>query len=158
LARRACRVEPHWAAIPELFQAQLERYRFLERTPRDARVRFVNGVVEVIPSQSGQTLELEPSLQNLLTALRELPAAQTRFELAMRPTPPRIPTEAARAITGVDRQATRRAFRAIRSRAITTFGWQRARSTGVSCCLASVSRTIKRSASARSSMGSAPRL
>jgi vancomycin resistance protein YoaR len=94
-------IEPHWAAIPELFQAQLERYRFLERAPRDARVRFANGIVEVVPSQSGQTLELEPSLQNLLAALRELPAAQTRFELAMRPTPPRIPTEAARAITGV---------------------------------------------------------
>jgi vancomycin resistance protein YoaR len=94
-------VAPHWAAIPELFQAQLERYRFLERTPRDARVRFAGGMVEVLPSQSGQTLELEPSLQNLLTALRELPAAQTRFELAMRAVPPRIPTEAARAITGV---------------------------------------------------------
>jgi hypothetical protein len=56
-------IEPHWAAIPELFQAQLERYRFLERAPRDARVRFAGGMVEVLPSQSGQTLELEPSLQ-----------------------------------------------------------------------------------------------
>jgi vancomycin resistance protein YoaR len=94
-------IEPHWAAIPELFQAQLERYRFLERAPRDARVRFAGGMVEVLPSQSGQTLALEPSLQNLQAALRELPAAQTRFELAMRPTPPRIPTVVARAITGV---------------------------------------------------------
>lgn len=94
-------VEPHWAAIPELFEAQLERYRFLERAPRDARVRYENDSVQVVPSQAGQALEREPSLQSLLHALRNLPAAQTEFALVLHPIPPRIPTEAARAITGV---------------------------------------------------------
>jgi hypothetical protein len=150
-------IEPHWAAIPELFQAQLERYRFLERAPRDARVRFAGGMVKVLPSQSGQTLALEPSLQNLQAALRELPAAQTRFELAMRPTPPahshrNRPRDYRRrrqlhdALSGLSGLAQPQH----------SAGSERAR-TGVSCCLASVSRTIKRSASARSSRGSAPR-
>jgi vancomycin resistance protein YoaR len=95
------RVEPQWAVIPELFQAQLLRYRHLERAPRDASVRFVNGAVEVIPSHDGQTLALESSLHNLLHALRDLPAAQTTFSLVLTPVPPRISTEHARAITGV---------------------------------------------------------
>mgnify|MGYP001049651071 CR=1 FL=1 len=95
------RVEPQWAVIPELFQAQLLRYRPLEHAPRDARVRFVNGVVEVVPSREGQMLALEPSLHRLLHALRDLPATQTTFALVLTPVPPRISTEHARAITGV---------------------------------------------------------
>ncbi|BCW96900.1 MAG: VanW family protein [Fimbriimonadales bacterium] len=101
-------VQPQWAVIPELFQTQLERYRFLERAPRDARVQFVNGVIEIIPSQAGRSLALEPSLQRLLDSLRELPAAQTRFEPVLHSTPPRISTDTARAITGVMSRYTTR--------------------------------------------------
>ncbi|MCS6919881.1 MAG: VanW family protein, partial [Fimbriimonadales bacterium] len=93
--------QPQWSTTPELFQAQLERFRFLERAPQDARVRFVNGAVQIAPSQDGTTLNTSASHQNLLNALQQLPSARTEFELAFTTTPPRITTEQARTITGV---------------------------------------------------------
>lgn len=94
-------VAPHWATIPELFQARLEAYRFLERAPRDARVRFTNGQVQIVPSQDGTAIVWDASLQNLLSALNDLPAACTVFALATRPKPPRATEQSLAAITGV---------------------------------------------------------
>lgn len=94
-------VQPQWATIPELFQAQLERYRFLERAPRDARVRFAHGQILIEPSQYGVALALDASLQNLLDALNHLPADRTVFALATRSQPPRITEDALAAINGV---------------------------------------------------------
>ncbi|MCS7300913.1 MAG: VanW family protein [Fimbriimonadales bacterium] len=94
-------VSLHWATIPELFQARLEKYRFLERAPRDARVRFTNGQIQIEPSQDGAEIVWDASLQNLLNALSDLPAACTAFALAVRPKPPRVTEESLSAITGV---------------------------------------------------------
>lgn len=94
-------VQPQWAALPEVFETQLRRFRSLERPPQDARVRFVSGVVQFTPSRNGVTLDADASYQNLLNALQELPAARTEFELAFTTTRPRITTEQASAITGV---------------------------------------------------------
>lgn len=86
-------LEPQWAILPELFQAQLERYRFLERAPVDARVSLVDGQVVITPSQDGRRLDLNTSTQNLIRALRQLPAPRTEFELAFTTIPPRLRTE-----------------------------------------------------------------
>lgn len=94
-------IQPQWATIPELFQAQLHEFRFLERPPRDARIRFVNRQVQIIPEQVGWTLARDESLRNLLDALQELPVAHTVFPLAMQTTRPRVTSEQLRAITGV---------------------------------------------------------
>jgi vancomycin resistance protein YoaR len=94
-------IQPQWATIPELFQAQLDKFRFLERPPQDARVRFVNGQVQITPEQDGWTLARDESLRNLLNALQELPAARTVFPLAMQTTPPRITSDQLSTITGV---------------------------------------------------------
>lgn len=94
-------IAPRWAIIPELFQAQLSQFQFLERAPRDAQVRFINGVVQITPSQTGRTLHADASLANLLNALTDLPAAQTAFELAFVESPPHFTTEQAQRITGV---------------------------------------------------------
>jgi len=94
-------IQPQWATIPELFQTQLDEFRFLERPPRDARVRFANGQVQIIPEQIGWTLARDESLRNLLNALQELPVAHTVFSLAMQTTRPRITSEQLSAITGV---------------------------------------------------------
>jgi len=94
-------VQPHWATIPELFQAQLSQFRFLERAPQDARVRFTNGQVEILPGRDGWAIDQEESYQNLIDALQELPASRTVFTLAMHTTPPRVSDEHLRAITGV---------------------------------------------------------
>ncbi|MCX7992222.1 MAG: VanW family protein [Fimbriimonadales bacterium] len=94
-------IQPQWATIPELFQAQMDKFRFLERAPQDARVRFRNGQIETLPGQDGWTPDQEASYHNLIDALRYLPAARTVFPLAMRTTPPRITTEQTGAITGV---------------------------------------------------------
>ncbi|MFN3690559.1 MAG: VanW family protein, partial [Fimbriimonadales bacterium] len=91
----------HWATIPELFHAQLSQFRFLERPPQDARVRFANGQVAIVPGQDGWTLDEDASYHNLITALQALPAGRTVFSLAMRPTPPRVTHEHLRAITGI---------------------------------------------------------
>ncbi|MFN7016665.1 MAG: VanW family protein [Fimbriimonadales bacterium] len=95
------RVQPQWATLPELFQAQLSQFRHLERPPRDARVRFTSGQVEILAEQNGWTLNQEESYRNLLDALQALPTARTVFPLALHPTPPRITREHLRAITGV---------------------------------------------------------
>jgi len=94
-------IQPQWATIPELFQTQLNEFRYLERPPQDARVRFANGQVQIIPEQLGWTLAPDESLRNLLDALQALPAAHTAFPLAMRTTRPRITSEQLRTITGV---------------------------------------------------------
>ncbi len=94
-------VQPHWATIPELFQMQLSKFRFLERPPQDARVRFANGQVEILPERDGWTLDYNESYQNLIDALQVLPAARTVFPLAMHATPPRVTSEHLSAITGV---------------------------------------------------------
>lgn len=94
-------IQPQWATIPELFQTQLDEFRFLERPPRDARVRFANGQVQITPEQAGWTLSLDESLRNLLDALQELPAARTVFPLAMQTTHPRITSAQLSTITGV---------------------------------------------------------
>jgi vancomycin resistance protein YoaR len=98
---RACASNRSGQSYQNCFRRSSLRYRHLERAPRDASVRFVNGVVEVVPSHDGQTLALEPSLHSMLHALRDLPAAQTTFAVVLTPVPPRISTERARAITGV---------------------------------------------------------
>lgn len=94
-------IQPQWATIPELFQAQLDEFRFLERPPQDARARFVNGQVQITPEQDGWTLSRDGSLRSLLNALQELPTARTVFPLAVQTTPPRITSEQLGAITGV---------------------------------------------------------
>ncbi|MCX7925541.1 MAG: VanW family protein [Fimbriimonadales bacterium] len=91
----------HWATLPELFHAQLSQFRSLERPPQDARVRFTNGQVEILPAQDGWALNPDASYRNLLNALQELPAAYIAFPLAMQTTPPRITSDQLRAITGI---------------------------------------------------------
>lgn len=94
-------VQPQWLGTPDRFQAQLSQFRSLEHPPRDARVRFINGMVQITPSRDGTTLDADASYRNLVNALRELPNARTEFEVAFFTTRPRITTEQANAITGV---------------------------------------------------------
>ncbi|MDW8106994.1 MAG: VanW family protein [Armatimonadota bacterium] len=94
-------VDLQWAILPELFQAQLQRFRFLERSPQEARVRFERGQIQVIPHRDGLRLDWNTSARNLLMALRNLPAPYTRFELGFTPVMPRIRTEQLHSIQGV---------------------------------------------------------
>ncbi|MCS7273739.1 MAG: VanW family protein [Fimbriimonadales bacterium] len=99
--RPRLQVDLQWAVLPELFQARLEQFRFLERPPQEARVRFEQGQVQVIPHRDGLRLDWNASARNLLTALRNLPAPYTRFELGFTPVVPRIRTEQLHSIQGV---------------------------------------------------------
>lgn len=100
-------IEPCWQVDETAFQQRLQAFRSLERAPRDARVRYSQGMVQVTPEQLGWRLSLEGSRQNLLQALMaigrtgSMEGAEIRFPLALEPIEPRLTQEILQPIEGV---------------------------------------------------------
>jgi len=112
--RASATIEPHWQLEPLRFQQQLQRFRSLERAPQDARLRYEQGTIVMVPEQLGRRLSEEGCRANLLNALatlhqrssppaegdhREAPA-ELRLNLAFEPIRPRITAEQLRLIDG----------------------------------------------------------
>ncbi|MEN3001824.1 MAG: VanW family protein [Armatimonadota bacterium] len=107
LGNARAEISPHWQVDEQQFTQRLQGFRWLERTPRDARVRYQQGVVEIVPEQVGQRLSVQGSLQNLLQAVIRAgrtgvtePAA-VHFQLAIEPIVPRITRDTLQPIVGV---------------------------------------------------------
>jgi vancomycin resistance protein YoaR len=114
-------IDPSWQVDEARFKQRLRAFRSLERAPRDARVRYQEGMVVIEPEEVGCQLAVEASLQNLLRACGEwLQRAQgvrarvasseqalqpthseVRFSLAYRVVAPRITEAMLRPIEGV---------------------------------------------------------
>jgi vancomycin resistance protein YoaR len=115
MGRAQATIEPRWQIESSRFQQQLQRFRSLERAPQDARLRYEQGTLEILPEQPGRRLSEEGCRANLLNALATLPPsdslpstgdyreapAELRLNLAFEPIPPRITAEPLRVIDGV---------------------------------------------------------
>lgn len=93
-------ITPHWQVDESALQQRLQAFQSLERAPRNAWVRYRQGIIEIIPEQLGQRLSVEGSLQNLLQAF-QTGSEEIRFRLALEPVAPHITREALRPIEGV---------------------------------------------------------
>ncbi|GBC92092.1 Vancomycin B-type resistance protein VanW [bacterium HR15] len=102
-------ITPHWQVDESVFRQRLQAFRWLERVPRDARVRFREGIIEIIPEQLGQRLSVAGSCQNLLQACQASltdsshpnGSCAIRFSLALEPVMPRITREVLQPIEAV---------------------------------------------------------
>ncbi|MCS7066163.1 MAG: VanW family protein [Fimbriimonadales bacterium] len=97
-------IAPQWQVDDTAFQRCLQAFRSLERAPRDARVRYEQGTVEIVPEQPGQRLSVEGSRQNLLRVLTSANLAgsrEIRFSLVLEPIAPRVTRETLHAVEGV---------------------------------------------------------
>lgn len=93
-------VAPVWHVESAQFERQLQRYRSLQRPPKDARVRYEQGNILIEPSVEGLQLDPKRSVRNLLEALQSLPRESVHFPLAFETQSPRITTEMLSVITG----------------------------------------------------------
>ncbi len=99
--------EPCWRVETQRLNAQLKAFRRLERPAQDARVRFQNGQVQIIPEQVGRRYDPQMAQRNLFEALsqhlklRAQPDQPVVFSLGLEETRPRITAEALRSIQGV---------------------------------------------------------
>ncbi len=106
LGNARARITPYWQVDESLFQQRLQAFKGLERPPRDARIRYRQGTIEIVPEQMGLKLSLEGSLQNLLQACQQANLADESaegivFPLALEPVPPRLTREQLQPIQGV---------------------------------------------------------
>jgi vancomycin resistance protein YoaR len=114
LGRAKAAIEPHWQIEPSRFRQQLQLFRSLERVPQDARLRYQQSAIAIVPEQPGRRLSEDGCRANLLDALATLhqgncpPSTadhrgvptELRLNLAFEPIPPRITAEQLQLIDG----------------------------------------------------------
>ncbi len=102
--KKSVRVNPVWHLDTAQFEHQLRQYQSLERSPQEARVRYVHGQVVIEPSVEGRRLDPKRTAAHLLNTLNNslhLAHEALPIALAFEIEPPRVSTEAVSAITEV---------------------------------------------------------
>lgn len=94
-------VAPIWTVDHTRFERVLSEYRFLEREPKPARIRYENGQITVIPEILGKRVDPKQTLRALLKQLETIPAGDALdFVLVMEPIAPRLTASQIQQITG----------------------------------------------------------
>lgn len=94
-------VAPIWTVDHARFEGVLSKYRFLEREPKPARVRYENGQITVIPETLGGRIDPKQTLRTLLKRSETVPSEDALdFALVMEPIAPRLTASQLQQITG----------------------------------------------------------
>lgn len=94
-------VAPLWKVNPEAFERTLARYRFIERPPQDARLRYQGGQITILPEQAGQRIDPKHTMRALTDALQfASPDTPVKFALATETLRPRLIAQQLSVITG----------------------------------------------------------